>query len=218
MIVCLAGPSGSGKTTLAKALAEHFNWKFKENSAGLIISNTHKDYMAAQFGYNGDLGQAEVINKSHKDPLFGLYFQQTIVEARIKLLHDTLAMGKNAIYDRGPLDPIVFYLNQVVNNFDEKTADRFFESCMPGLRNVDLIIRVPLQNPNCEIENNGSRIANWYFQMKIDLLYDQAIHIASWMVKKNHLLFENKPIRVTRTSTWDWGKRLTECIKMIEAQ
>lgn len=217
MIVTLAGASGSGKTTLAKALAEHFNWEFRENSAGLIMDNHHKEYMKEHFFYHGGEGQARVINRSHANPEFGLYFQQSIVQARKMLMSNTVGANKNAVYDRGPLDPIVFYLNQMVHNFNEEMAESFFQSCIPGLRYVDLIIRVPLQNPDCKIEDNGSRVANWFFQQKIDTLYDSAIKIVASMSNLNPLIFEKKPIKVSRTTTWDWDKRLAECIKFIES-
>lgn len=216
MIVTLAGPSGSGKTTLAKALAEHFDWEFRENSAGLIMDKHHKEYMKEHFKYEGGEGQRNVINRSHSDPAFGLYFQQSIVQARKMLLSNTVGRSVNAVYDRGPLDPIVFYLNQCVHNFDEATAESFFNSCIPGLRYVNLIIRVPLQNPALEIENNHARVANWWFQQKIDKLYDLSLSIVGHMAKVNPLIFEKQPISVFRTSTWDWKKRLEECIASIE--
>lgn len=217
MIITLAGASGSGKTTLAKALAEHFGWEFKENSAGLIINAQHKEYMAAHWGYNGNAGQVEVINKSHRDPTFGLYFQQSIVEARRRLMMSTATNHINAVYDRGPLDPIVFYLNQVVHNFSEQVAESFFESCIPGLREVNLVIRVPLQNPECVIENNDSRVANWYFQQKIDNLYDQAARIVDHLSYVHSELFMGHKIHIFRTTTWSWEQRLKECIMKIES-
>lgn len=214
MIVCLAGASGSGKTTLAKAIAKQLGWEFKENSAGLIIHRDAKEYMANEWGYEGNIGQVNVINRSHNQPLFGRYFQMAIMNARNQLMSSTLASGKNAVYDRGPLDPIVFYLNQVVHNFSEDEAERFFESCIPGLRKVDIIIRVPLQNPGKAIEDNGARVANWYFQEKIDCLYDLAIKKAELILTKDP--FYTKPIHVFRTTTWDWDARLKECLDFIE--
>jgi len=217
MIVTLAGASGSGKTTLAKALAEHFGWVFKENSAGLIIADGHKEYMKKTWGYDGNWGQARVINFSHHNPDFGGYFQWSIIAARRKLMLDTLASGKNAIYDRGPLDPIVFWMNQIAHNLPQEESQKVIEGSMQGMRCVDLIIRVPLQNPNQYIENNGSRVPNWFFQKKIDILYDLAIHEVGLMQLQNPLFFEKKPIHILRTSTWDWDVRLNECIKKIES-
>lgn len=217
MIVCLAGPSGSGKTTLAKALALHFGWDFRENSAGLIISRDHKEHLNKEYNYQGDWGQVKVINESHKNPEFGLYFQQSIMAARKAILISQQSTGKSAVYDRGPLDPIVFYLNQVVHNLSESYAENIITEATGLLRYVDLIIRVPLQNPSMEIEDNGSRVANWYFQAKIDMMYDLAINLVQQAAKTNPLIFTKHPTHVMRTTTWDWEVRLKECIQKIES-
>lgn len=217
MIVTLAGASGSGKTTLAKALAKHFGWEFRENSAGLIIAQAHKDHMSKTWGYDGGWGQTKVINESTKDPNFGSYFQWAIQAARRNLVTQAEASGKNAIYDRGPLDPMVFWMNQVSHNLPQEETEKFFQACIPAMSKVDLVIRVLLQNPDKHIENNGSRVNNFYFQSKIDILYDLAIHHVARLQQENPVLLYNHKINIHRTSTWDWDTRLKECIKKIES-
>lgn len=211
MKVVLAGASGSGKTTLAKALAENFKWNFTENSAGLIMGKEHKRILSERFGYGGDWGQKKVINHSHKVPEFGRAFQEYILAARYGLMQQE----ENAVYDRSSLDPIVFYLNQIVHNDQQEDSGHFIRKCVAGLRNVDLILRIPLQNPHDEIENNESRVNNWYFQKKVDLMFDLAMDM---MVKENNAypeLLGKKRLIIKVCPTWDWDQRLAWGINSI---
>lgn len=215
MIVCLAGPSGSGKTTLAKELAKYFGWAFTEQSAGLIADKDSKEYMAENFNYTGSLGQCGVINKSHSEPEFGAYFQCNVLDNRNRLLKGMVDKGMNAVLDRSPLDPIVFYLNQVVHNEEQDVSELFIHRCISALRNVDMIIRVPLQNPNREIENNGSRVTNYWFQRKIDGLFDQALNIVHAESQLNSDLFGTHRICIHRVPCWNWEDRVKDSIEAI---
>lgn len=200
MKIVIAGASGSGKTTLARALAAHFSFQFVENSASLIMDPMWKEQLNMAYGYKGNWGQRKVINESHINPKFGRDFQVGILHARFMLAN---TYG-NQIYDRSSLDPIVFYLNQVVHNDQQQVSEAFIRDCVRSLSNIDLILRIPLQNPNDEIENNESRVNNWFFQKKIDDLFDTAINLA---VKfKDELT--GKEVRVQRCPTWDWEERL----------
>lgn len=213
MKVVIAGASGSGKTTLAKALAKHFNWYFQENSAGLIISSGDKQRLKDHFMYDGNWGQRKVINASHVEPDFGRHFQRYIFNARMELLY--AHADKNCVFDRSTLDPIVFYLNQVVHNDLQDASEHFIHTCIKGLKDIDLILRIPLQNPNKEIENNGSRVHNWYFQRKVDRLFDEAIEL---VVKENQefpYLLDNKMLRIARCPTWDWDDRFQWAVSEI---
>lgn len=200
MKVVLAGASGSGKTTLARALAAYFGFSFIENSAGLIMNNLWRERLYHQFGYNGDWGQRKVINESHIQPEFGREFQNSVLHARVGLAN----MEGNHIYDRSSLDPIVFYLNQVVHNDEQRVSEAFIRQCVKSLGNVDLILRIPLQNPNDEIENNESRVNNWFFQKKIDDMFDTAIDLVMKFRKELY----GKEIKVQTCPVWDWDQRL----------
>lgn len=212
MIIAFAGASGSGKTTLAKRLAKDLGWFFQENSAGLITSERDKGAMANMWDYRGNLGQKDVINKSHAEPPFGLYFQESILRARKELLFKN--KDKNCIYDRSPLDPIVFYLNQCVHNFDEVLGDHFMKACTAAMIGVDIIIKIPLQNPDHIIEDNGSRVANWWFQQKIDKLFDLALNIVQANTQE---LGINHPIHCYKLDQWNFESRLTSVRKIIES-
>lgn len=212
MKVVIAGASGSGKTTLAKALAEHYGWHFKENSAGLIMGNINKAVLEATHGYSGDWGQRKVINYSHGFPEFGRNFQQFIFEARKRLIE----YPGNAIYDRSSLDPIVFYLNQVVHNDMQDDSEHFIHQCITGLRKVDLILRIPLQNPERCIEDNNSRVANYWFQRKIDTLFDLAIQLVLEENQRNPYLLDNHMIRIAHSPTWDWQERFNWAVGKID--
>lgn len=212
MKVVIAGASGSGKTTLAKSLASHFNWEFTENSAGLIMSNEDKMYLKERYGYHGDWGQRAVINISHKEPGFGKFFQEAILRARYRIGE----RNADAIYDRSALDPIVFYLNQVVHNEVQDDSEHFIHKCIGGLRHVNLIIRLPLQNPQKTIENNGSRVDNWYFQRKIDYLFSLAIDLVKEEANANRYLLEHHKLSVATCPTWDWNDRFQWAVKQVQ--
>lgn len=203
MKVVLAGPSGSGKTTLAKALAAHFEWGFIENSAGLIMLPEDKKNLKDWYGYAGNWGQRKVINESHIKPEFGRNFQWAIINARKHIINTP----DNHIFDRSALDPIVFYLNQVVHNDEQEISEHFIHSCIAGLKEVDLILRIPLQNPNKVIENNGSRVNNWYFQRKIDALYDEALRLVQIENQISPYILDGKVLRVEKCPCWEWTKR-----------
>lgn len=209
MKVVLAGASGSGKTTLAKAIGEALNLSFNENSAGLIISAQDKEYMKRQFGYEGNAGQRGVINKSHTNPQFGLYFQHAILEARKKLF----SAKDNMVLDRSPLDPIVFYLNQLVHNFSQQETDFFVEMCLDAIieARITHIIYTPLQNPKREIEDNDSRVANYYFQKKIDMLFGYVLEL----LKRRCIQMHVECPKIHQTPCWDWDKRLSDSLYFL---
>lgn len=211
--VVLAGASGSGKTTLAKGLAEHYGWVFEENSAGLIISDDDKHLLKTIHGYGGNWGQQKVINKSHEDMNFGTRFQNSVLNARYVLMHKY--QDEDCIFDRSSLDPIVFWLNQVSHNSTQEETEQFIQRCVAGMRDVDMVLRIPLQNPEQRIENNGSRVPNWYFQKKVDGLFDTACELVTLENQKSKYLLGGKVIRFTRCPGWDWNLRLSWAIQMV---
>lgn len=222
MKVALAGASGSGKTTLGKEIAELLCLNFIENSAGLVISDKNKTNLAKNYDYVGNIGQVGVINLSHQQPNFGYDFQYYLLEARKQIMVE----GDNLVVDRSALDPVVFFLNQVVHNFPQEhcktfidqAADVFIES------GITHLIRTPLQNPEMVIEDNGSRVANWYFQLKIDGLFDKAISLVNkrgW--ERNNLQRDNpkfllfKPITPYFTRSWDKDIRLKGVLEFLRS-
>lgn len=212
MKVVIAGASGSGKTTLARAIAKHFGWEFKENSAGLIMSEEDKMFMKQKWGYKGDWGQLGVINSSFANRDFALYFQESILRARKRIIKSP----GNSIYDRSALDPMVYFLNQCVDNWDQDTSDLFLQSCVRGLEGVDLIIRLQLVNPDRKIEDNGSRIANWFFQQKIDALFDRSLKMAVEINKLHEYMVGDASPQIVGISVWDWESRFGLAQRFVE--
>lgn len=207
MIIAVSGPSGAGKTTLAQALAKHLGWDFQENSAGKIMRPEFKEELR-DMGKPLGLGQNGTINFAHANPAGGKKFQEGILSSRSDLFKSKVEAGINGVYDRSPLDPIVFYLNQVVHNETQEASEEFIHRCIVALRSVDLILRVPLQNPVMEIEYNGSRVNNWFFQKKVDALFDTAIELVLQENNKYPYLLDAHTIRFERCQTWDWEERL----------
>jgi thymidylate kinase len=217
-IVC-AGPSGSGKTTLAKAIAKELNLKFIENSAGLVMLPEDKESLKNRYMYTGAHGQKGVINQSHLNPSFGFDFQYSILRARTKLL----AENDNIVLDRSPLDPIVFYLNQVAHNQTQFLSESFIESAAQIFLNSGIthLIRIPLLNPERTIEDDNSRVPNWYFQKKVDYLFDLAIELVGVYFEKNLNLegtIHGKGLslpKVHRVNTWDWERRFQTALAFV---
>jgi len=212
----MLGSSGAGKTTLAKAIAEKLGLQYVENSAGLILTKEAKNTLKQRYDYFGDAGQVGVINKSAAEPQFGVDFQEWILTSRSEILE----MNQNIILDRSPLDPVVFWLNQVVHNTTQGETTEFITRCFRAMveSGVTHVIRVPLQNPNEEIENNGSRCHNWYFQKKIDLLFDLVLDwFNGWKNSDQVFMVNNeKPmIRTHYVNTWDWENRLKQALYFL---
>lgn len=217
MKIVMAGPSGSGKTTLARQIAIQLGMEFIENSAGLIMLPEDKEKLWHRYRYKGEWGQVGVINKSHEQPTFGLEFQKAILRARTKLL----IKHRHVVLDRSPIDALVFYLNQCVHNYTQEETDAFIEDVAFQLfsSGVTHIVRIPLQNPKREIENDNSRCHNWYFQQKVDTLFDLAINLVKGCLHGDFLSLmqsvPNQDIPVYQVETWDWNARVSGVMGFI---
>jgi len=205
MKIVLCGPSGSGKTTLAKAIAKELGFNFQENSAGLILDKDVKEGFVRDHGYAGIAGQRDVINLSHSRPSFGLEFQQQIMKARHKLAKQE----GDWVYDRSSIDPLAYFLNQCVHNHSEDECQKMIANARLGMQGIDIVIRVPLQNPEKTIEDDGSRVANYYFQRKMDWLFDLALN---FMAEPN----VKRPYRLWTVPTWNWDQRLEWSVRTIK--
>ena len=216
MKVVMLGASGAGKTTLAKKIAEKTGLKYIENSAGLILTGKAKERLQREYGYEGNLGQRGVINKSHLSVSFAVDFQDWVLKSRTELLQS----NEDVIIDRSPLDPTVFWLNQVVHNTAQDLTEGFLKLCFDSMfeSGVTHLIRVPLLNPEYTIEDNNSRVANWWFQKKIDLLCDFVIQ--QFNDYKNRSIVSSvdpRPfqVRVHQVITWDLNQRVNQALQFL---
>lgn len=212
MKIVMAGPSGSGKTTLAKALAKETGLPFIENSASMVMLPEDRQYLMEAHCYTPK-GQINVINSSHRSPSFGVDFQEAILRAR----RQVLTSHTDCILDRSPIDALVFYLNQCVHNQTTEHTESFIKAVVHTLieGGVTHIIRIPLLNPERHIEDDDSRCSNWYFQMKVDSLFDLALDLCQLYADDHALVLKYKPI-VRQISTWNWETRFKEATEFIK--
>jgi GTPase SAR1 family protein len=212
MKIVMAGPSGSGKTTLSKALAAHYGLEFTENSAGMVMLPEDKRDLKERWGYAGEAGQVGVINLSAEHPLFGFQFQEAILRAR----HHLFTKSNTGVFDRSPMDPMVFFMNQCVHNFSDQVTKNFLDKCADVFfqSGITHVIRIPNLNPR-EVEHDGSRCSNKFFQKKIDKLFDWAIDY----LLEHHLRMpynaKSEPIQFYKVDTWDWQLRLGRTVDFI---
>jgi len=216
MKIVLAGSSGAGKSTLARWISENYDLPYKENSAGMIMLPSDKENLRIRYGYNGDLGQEGVLKLCQKDPGFGLAFQLAVLKAR-----EALAEREKFIYDRSALDPAVFFLHQVGENWNEETNVQVLHECAKVLSRYDLIIYLPLisidrefHNIQIEREANGGRFAHKFFQWKIDQLFLSTYKL---LVHMNIMYGWHLPMPpLSEIRFWNWHIRTSQAAGLIE--
>ena len=204
MKICLSGPSGSGKTTLARYIHESLpelglpRVDFISNSASDLISAEKKKALEEIYGYIPS-GHKNVIRQGHINPDFGKEFQLAILNQRIKLYEDP---NLSFIADRCPIDNLAYYLDQVVMYEDNPAAtEEFIITCMKALAKADIIFLVKVCHT--EVEDNGSRVANIFYQRKVDRVFQLALDLI--VAYANKFGIGLPPIHTV--SVWDWDKR-----------
>lgn len=200
MRISLTGPSGSGKTTLAEFITEKYpQLKFKSNSAYNVISEAQKKELKAKYGYEGT-GHRNVIRLSNINPDFGLAFQSCLLSNRILGFRDE----DNIITDRCFIDNAAYLLDQCgVFQPDEVIEEYISRAALATAELIDLVIWVRVCNPkDLGIEDNGSRVNNWYYQHKMDAVFD-------YMINKNEQ-FSQCNTKVLVLNQWDleWRKEM----------
>lgn len=173
MIIALCGASGSGKTTLAHYLEKTENFNFTENSAGLIIPKEKQDELQQKYGWK-KAGHKEVINLSNSNPEFGWEFQNAILDARTKLLekYKNVDSFDRYLLDRSPIDNLTYFLLQCSHNQSDERVREFIEKCYQAIKMVDKVIFV---RSVLDIEENGSRVKNQYYQRMADSVFAHVI-------------------------------------------
>lgn len=208
--VVLLGASGAGKTTLAKILSEKLSIEYVSNSAGGIMPRAYKDLLSFNYGWEGGKGQLAVIEKSHEIPAFGMTFQNGVLDGRKKILQTT----GSVILDRSPLDPLAFFYNQLSHSFEDYIAWDFRDKCCRVLHdNCTHMIKVDLINPERKIplEEGAGRLANWFFQKKMDKLFNVATHDYWDWCQENGV----KPIPYIKINFWDLDNRVNESLGFL---
>ena len=163
-IACL-GASGSGKTTIANFIQETFGTPFIPNSAGLVIPERQKDYLRTTYHWKEN-GHADVIRLSNEFPSFGQTFQKNLLEARGRII-----MNNNTfVLDRSPIDNVAYMLAQCSHLASEEWVEQFIKEAQAYTSNITHFITFP--SLATEIEVNGSRVANRFFQRMSTAIFE----------------------------------------------
>ena len=165
-IACL-GPSGSGKTTIAQFIQEEFNIPFIPNSAGLVIPEREKEILRSTYRWKEN-GHAEVIKLSNEFPSFGQRFQMALLQARGRIIMNT----NQFIIDRSPIDNVAYMLSQCSHLAPEKWVEEFIEEARGYASHITHFLIFPSLAKDIEV--NGSRVANKYFQRMSTAIFEHA--------------------------------------------
>lgn len=168
--VALCGPSGSGKTTLAKYIANMHKLPYVENSAGLILPEVDQQFLMDQYGWEKN-GHAKVIALSNQNPDFGREFQARLLAARGHMMEKS----DEFVIDRSPIDNVAYFLTQCGPHQDTDYTRGFIESAQLFGDRLTHLIFIPTMN-DIDIEVNGSRISNYYYQKMMTNVFIHVIN------------------------------------------
>lgn len=192
MKILISGISGIGKTTLAKHISEQYKIPFVIGSSKILWPkfkiNTHQ----------------ELINKCSTSPRFALDFQYELLEYREK----EMANNQTFVTDRSPLDNLAYFLLQISHNCSQLQTSDYIEACRKSFPvnytqlyldfNKDVLAQMG------EVEDDGARIINNYYQLTVASVFDNIID--------NNLL-DLKHLK--RLKVWDFETRVTEVDELI---
>lgn len=173
MKIAFTGSSGAGKTTLVKWVASNFDLQHISGSAGDLFTEKDLNYLKEKHSYEGGTGHMGVIRKSAESFYFGKDFQNLLRVRRKEIILNK----DNFVTDRSPLDNLVYFINQV--GFHKQCTDalvsQFAKECHSSWRELTHVIYVKAVQPK-SVEDNGSRVSNWWYQQSIDAQFDKWLH------------------------------------------
>lgn len=195
MRIAFTGSSGSGKTTMVKFVADQFNLEHISGSAGDVLSNGDKAYLRQTYGYDGGKGHLGVITESAKNPAYGLANQWLLQRRRAEIIK----MNDNFVTDRSPIDNLTYFISQVGyhNGVDDREVEKFISACQDAWTYLTHVIYIKAVQPGA-VENNGSRIANRYYQRAIDAQFQ------FWL---DEVFRRTKGPKVLTIDFWDINQR-----------
>lgn len=168
--IALCGPSGSGKSTLARKISEEYGIPYTENSAGLLLPKEDQDFLIREFGWTKS-GHADVIKLSHINPEFGWEFQSRLLLTRIKFIQS----NPSFVIDRSPVDNMAYFLLQNASITTPERTEAFIYAAMGAMKDITHLIFIPTMIGE-EIEDNGSRIANKFYQKMVTQVFIHVIN------------------------------------------
>lgn len=166
--VAFTGSSGSGKTTLVTFVAEKLGLTHISGSAGDVKKEGDKLLVDDMLQYPGG-GHVGVIRYSALNPEYGLINQKLLQVRRRELIYE----NKNFVTDRSPIDNLTYMINQVGYHplVTDAIVEEFAKDCLKAWEELTHVIYVKAVQPK-EVEFNGSRVANAWYQKAIDAQFN----------------------------------------------
>jgi deoxyadenosine/deoxycytidine kinase len=202
--VAFTGSSGSGKTTLVTYVAEKLGLRHISGSAGDVKQEGDKMLLDEIYQYPGG-GHVGVIRYSALNPEYGLMNQKLLQMRRSEIIFN----NTNFVTDRSPIDNMTYMINQVGYHphVTDAICEEFLKDCMKAFEELTHLIYVKAVQPK-EVEFNGSRVANSFYQRAIDAQFDY------WLKRfdKSSLA----PPEILVIDYWDLERRKKEVLKFLD--
>jgi len=192
--IFICGPSGTGKTTLAKWISATYRIPF--------ISTSGK----ALWGDFDIHSHAELINLCNKDKAFAEEYQWHLLRYRNKALRNV----DEFVTDRSPIDNLVYFLLQVSPNITKESTISYIKACEEAIAYGNKIIYLPFIN-EIDIENDGYRITNPYYQNCISSIFDYVIE-GNLLNINNYYTIDD----IMAINQFDWDIRMKLVYKFLK--
>lgn len=204
--IAFSGSSGSGKTTLVTFVAEELQLTHISGSAGDVKKEGDKMLIDEMLRYPGG-GHHGVIAFSALNSTYGVMNQKMLQMRRKELILE----NENFVTDRSPADNLTYFINQVGYHPEVTDAltEAFMADCLSAWEELTHVIYVKAVQP-AEVERNGSRINNKFYQKSIDAQFEY------WI---NNFFIPNSVDgpKVMIIDYWDLEKRKEAVIKFLQS-
>lgn len=204
--VAFSGSSGSGKTTLVEFAAFACKLTHISGSAGDVKKEGDKMLIDEMLQYPGG-GHVGVIRFSALNPEYGVMNQKMLQMRRRELIME----NENFITDRSPIDNLTYMVNQVGYHpmVTDAMIEEFAKDCLSAWEELTHVVYVKAVQPK-EVEVNGSRVANAWYQKAIDAQFEY------WL--KNYFLKNSlEGPKVLVIDYWDLDKRKEAVLEFLNS-
>lgn len=204
MKIAFSGSSGSGKTTLVLFLTQIMGLQHISGSAGDVKKEGDKMLIDDLLGYPGG-GHHGVIAFSALNSTYGVMNQKLLQMRRREIIME----NTDFVTDRSPIDNLTYFINQCAYHPEVSDAmvEEFAKDCLTAFNELDYMIYIRAVQPK-EVERNGSRIANSWYQKSVDAQFEY------WL--KNYFIPNSiDGPQVLIIDYWDFEKRKKELCEFV---